>query len=282
MRPELRRPAFWVSAAVALALVALVGSAGAAREVVHVGDLFLADDGGIFPSRLPREGRAPIQARLEAEIGTVDGTHPPALHHIDLLIDRTIALDAAGLPTCRLGQIEATSTAAAKRACQEAIVGSGKATVEVAFPEQEPFSSTGPLVLFNGGVRGTTTRMLLHAYVDVPAPTAIVVPAEIGPRPQRPLRPRHPRHDPADRRRRGLGHLVRADRRAPLHPRGQEGQSPDRELPDRALPDRRRSRILRRHRGLGGPPISLHAGGLSCSAKFKGNRPAGSNATSFG
>jgi hypothetical protein len=171
-----------IQAAVALALGlagTLTGHAGAAREVVHLGNLFLADNGGIAPSTLPRHGSAPIDARLEAEIGTLDGSHPPALQHIDLYVDRTISLDAAGLPVCRPGQIVATSSATAKHACPDAIIGSGSATVEVAFPEQAPFSTTGPVVLFDGGVRGKTTTVLLHAYVDVPAPTAIVVPAEV-------------------------------------------------------------------------------------------------------
>jgi hypothetical protein len=160
-------------------LACAAAPATAAREVVHLGHLFLADDGGIVPSALPRHGSAPISARLEAEIGTTDGSHPPAVRHIDLDIDRTIGLDAVGLPTCRLGQILATSSAAARQACPSAIIGSGWAKVEVAFPEQAPFSSTGPIVLFNGGVRGKTTLVLLHAYVDVPAPTAIVVPARV-------------------------------------------------------------------------------------------------------
>jgi hypothetical protein len=162
-----------------LLLTCCAGVAAANREVVHLGSLFLADNGGIVPSTLPRHGDAPISARLEAEIGTTDGSHPPALHHIDLDIDRTIGIDAVGLPTCKLGQIQATSSSAAKHACAAAIVGSGWAKVEVAFPEQAPFSSTGPVLLFNGGVRGKTTTVLLHAYVDVPAPTAIVVPAQI-------------------------------------------------------------------------------------------------------
>jgi hypothetical protein len=168
--------------AIALALLLLAcaaAPANAGREVVHLGNLFLADNGGIVPSALPRQGSAPITARLEAEIGTTDGTHPPALRHIDLDIDRTIGIDAAGLPTCRRSRIEATSSAAAKQACSGAIIGSGWAKVEVAFPEQAPFSSTGPIVLFNGGVHGKTTQVLLHAYVDVPAPTAIVVPAQV-------------------------------------------------------------------------------------------------------
>ncbi len=116
---------------------------------------------------------------LTIALGTVDGTHPPALRHVEADIDKTIRLDAAGLPTCSPDQLQARSTADAKRACGDAIVGSGSTEVEVAFPEQPPFSSTGPLVLFNGGVRGKTTKVLLHAYVNVPAPTAIVVPATV-------------------------------------------------------------------------------------------------------
>jgi hypothetical protein len=104
------------------------------------------------------------------------GRQPPARPAADRRRDRPHDRDRCSRPA---DQIQATSTSGAKRACPDAIVGSGSATVEVAFPEQEPFSSTGPVVLFNGGVRGKTTTVLLHAYVDVPAPTAIVVPARV-------------------------------------------------------------------------------------------------------
>ncbi|HWJ42384.1 MAG TPA: hypothetical protein VNR67_03025, partial [Solirubrobacterales bacterium] len=36
-----------------------------------------------------------------------------------------------------------------------------------------------PLILFNGGLKGATTTLLLHAYVNVPAPTAIVTAATV-------------------------------------------------------------------------------------------------------
>ncbi|HSK49046.1 MAG TPA: hypothetical protein VK889_00980, partial [Solirubrobacterales bacterium] len=42
-----------------------------------------------------------------------------------------------------------------------------------------PFFATGPLVLFNGGVRGGTTTMYIHAYVNVPAPTALITTVKI-------------------------------------------------------------------------------------------------------
>jgi hypothetical protein len=164
--------------AAALALVFAAGAAGERKEECAA-NLCIGDDGGISPSKLPRHGSAPITARIDGEIDTRDGTHPPALQTLELDVDRTIGIDAVGLPTCRAGQIEARNSAEARRACRGAIVGSGTAEVEVAFPEQQPFSSTGPLVLFNGGVHGGTTTVLLHAYVDVPAPTAIVVKAAV-------------------------------------------------------------------------------------------------------
>ncbi len=163
-----------IGCALAFAAVAI-----GAPKIFRVGNLIFYDNGGISPTKLPRHGSAPVTARIEGEIRTVDGSHPPALSHIHAEIERTIEVDAVGLPVCRLGQIVATSTAAAKRACPDAIVGSGSAEVEVAFPEQAPFSSTGPVVLFNGGVHGRTTKVFLHAYVKVPAPTAIIVPAEV-------------------------------------------------------------------------------------------------------
>ena len=148
-------------------------------KVWCAGNICVTDDGGISPDKLPKRGKAPVTARLNGKIETRDGTHPPALHSLDLDIDRTIAVDAVGLPTCAAGKLQSRTSAAAKSACPDAIVGSGAAEVEVAFPEQAPFSSRGPLVLFNGGVKGKATTVFLHAYVNVPAPTAIVTKATI-------------------------------------------------------------------------------------------------------
>jgi hypothetical protein len=168
--------------AAGLALVfaaAAIADLGGNEKVWCAGNICVTDDGGIAPDALPKRGKAPVTARLNGEIETRDGTHPPALQSLDLDVDKTIEVDAVGLPACRPGQLLSRNTAAAKGACPDAIVGSGKAEVEVAFPEQAPFRSTGPLVLFNGGVQGPTTTLYLHAYVNVPAPTAIVTKATV-------------------------------------------------------------------------------------------------------
>jgi hypothetical protein len=162
-----------VAASLALSLaVAAFGNEN--RKVWCTGNICVVDEGGISPSKLPRHGKAPITARLNGEISTRDGTHPPALQTLELDIDKTIDIDSLGLPACKIGQLQSRNSADAKSACPDAIVGSGTGEVEVAFSEQAPFRSTGPLVLFNGGDRGRTMTLLLHAYVSVPAPTAIV------------------------------------------------------------------------------------------------------------
>ncbi len=159
--------------------VLVAANALAKPEVVRVGSLFLRDNGGISPSKLPRHEQAPISAHLNARIGTTDGSHPPAVESVIADFDKTIQLNAKGLPACTVAQLTARSTADAKKACPEAIVGSGTGEVEVAFPEQAPFDATGPIVLFNGGVHGGTTVLLIHTYVAVPAPTAVIATVKI-------------------------------------------------------------------------------------------------------
>jgi hypothetical protein len=157
----------------------LTASALAKPHVIRAGNLFLKDDGGIFPSKLPRHSKVPISARIDAEIGTTDGTHPPAVRTLNIDFDKSIQVNAKGLPACGQAQLVARTTAAVKKACPDAIVGSGEGEVEVAFPEQEPIVAKGPIFLFNGGVHGGTTLLFVHTYVNVPAPTAVIATVKI-------------------------------------------------------------------------------------------------------
>lgn len=157
-----------------------VGLAAAAKPtVVRAGNVVIKLNGSVTPKALPRDRTAPIALRISGNISTSDRSHPPAAKQVIADFDKHGTVNARGLVTCRAGKLQARSTKAAKRACPKAIVGSGKTTVQVAFPEQVPFSSTGPLLLFNGGVRGGLTTIYIHAYVNVPAPTAIVTVVKI-------------------------------------------------------------------------------------------------------
>ncbi len=165
-----------IGAALTLAVAA---SAVAEPQVVRVGNLIFKDNGFISPSKLPRHEQAPIAAILNGQIGTADGSHPPAIESVVADFDENIEINAKGLPVCSQAKLVARSSTDAKRACPDAIVGTGKGEVEVAFPEQAPLEATGPIILFNGGVHGGTTLLFIHTYVNVPAPTAVIATVEL-------------------------------------------------------------------------------------------------------
>lgn len=171
----MRRVPFAALALAGALAVFVVGFAAAEKPtVVRAGNLVLRINGGVTPKALPRNRLAPITLHASGNIDTTDGTQPPALKEVTIDFDKHGTVNAKGLPVCQPGKLQATDTQHAKEACKGAIVGTGKTRVRVAFPEQAPFESSGPLVLFNGGVHGGVTTMFIHAYVDVPAPTAIV------------------------------------------------------------------------------------------------------------
>jgi hypothetical protein len=169
----------WIVAGAVLLVLAVTVGARADPARFQVGNLVLEDHGGISPQKLPRHEQVPISAHLRDRIATTDGAHPPDFRHLVADFDRTIEVHAEGLPTCAKGKLVARSSDDAKAACRGAIVGSGEAKVEVAFPEQEPFTATGPVYAFNGGVAGGVTTLYIHGYVNVPAPTAVVVTVKI-------------------------------------------------------------------------------------------------------
>lgn len=165
--------------ALAIAVCAAGSAAAEKPTVVQAGNLVLRMNGGVAPKKLPRKRFAPITLRASGSLATVDGTHPPATKTVTVDFDKNGTVNARGLPVCRPGKLQSRGTKAAIAACRPALVGHGKTTVEVSFPEQPPFSSTGPLELFNGGVHHGVTTMYIHAYVSVPAPTAIVTVVKI-------------------------------------------------------------------------------------------------------
>lgn len=159
--------------------LALAKSSDPEPTVVRVGNMALTIDGDITPNVLPKHRFAPMGFWGDVKLSTMDGSHPPALEQSVFDADKDVVVSVEGLPACRIGQLEAADTKRAEEACGDAILGRGSATVEVAFPEQKPFDSTGPLIFFNGGESGGVVRVLAYAYVSVPAPTAVVATAEI-------------------------------------------------------------------------------------------------------
>lgn len=165
---------------IGLALTLIGAAAALAKpEAVQVGNLVLTHDGAITPTTLPRHRRVPITAWISAAVVTQDGSHVPAVREAVIDVDDDVQVDAKGLPVCTAGELKSRDTRAARRVCGKAIVGKGSARAEIEFPEQQPIIATSPLTIFNGGVKGRTTTLFIHAFITVPVPAAVVTTVKI-------------------------------------------------------------------------------------------------------
>jgi hypothetical protein len=162
----------------ALAILAVVSIAAA--DTVRVGNLTITIDGGITPKALPKHEAAPITLKLNGTLKSNDGSHPAALKTLDLEFDRNGHLNTKGLATCTTAKLQSTLTSQAKSACGDALVGQGRVSAEIAFPEQAPFPASGPLLIFNGAPKGAKQVLIFHVYAHVPAPTTFVTTALIS------------------------------------------------------------------------------------------------------
>lgn len=163
----------------AIAAATLLSSAAlssAQTIYVEVGTVRTSFSASIQPKALPKAKRAPISVRLASKVVARDGRHIPAISWARIGIDRSIAVDAAGVPACSEGQLENQTTGGAEAACPAAIVGSGTVSFEIALGGGPPISAGSRLLAFNGGVAGRTTTILVHAYLTTPVTQAVVVP----------------------------------------------------------------------------------------------------------
>ena len=165
----------------ALIAVSVAGIATGANKPVTVeaGNLVFTFNGGFSPSKLPKKKLAPITLTAEGKIATKDGTHPPALKETIVETDKNGAINVKGPAKCKSGQLQSRDTSAARKACPKAIIGTGKTTVEVQFPEQKPIDVNSELLVFNGGFSGGTTTLYIHAYFSAPVTGAIVTTLKI-------------------------------------------------------------------------------------------------------
>ncbi len=126
------------------------------------------------PEKLPRHELAPVAVNLRAKVHEADGSRPPALKEVIVDFDKSFAVEAAGLQSCGKSEIDTLGVGAARRICRAAIVGTGLAHVEVESPGVAPFVVGLPLTIFNGGVRGGVTTMLIHSFAAQLASSTIL------------------------------------------------------------------------------------------------------------
>ena len=166
-------------------LAALAATAIAAAEkptTVKAGNLVLTINGGVTPKALPKTTMAPITLNVSGKIATADGSHPPALkrsrrRHRQERHDR------------RPRRADLQSRASSKRTTTDA----GRKDLQAgdrrhrhhrrrgrSSPNRAPIPITAKLLAFNGGTKGGTTTIYIHAYLTNPITAALVTTVKIS------------------------------------------------------------------------------------------------------
>lgn len=147
----------------------------ASAEVSQKRGVRVSVNGSLAPSKLPRKGAAPVAVSFGGKIGSTKAGGPPQLVKISIAINRHGKLDTRGLPRCRMGHIDPSTTDEAIAVCRSALIGEGSFSANVKLPEQSPFPSKGEVLAFNGRFRGKPA-VLAHIFGTTPVPTSIVLP----------------------------------------------------------------------------------------------------------
>jgi hypothetical protein len=177
----MRKRLTWILAVGAAAALLFAGVANAYKPVVvKVGNLVLTFNGGFTPTKLSKTKLTPIHLNVSGKIATADGSHPPPLTSFVLEADKNSGINAKGVPTCKEGQLEARTTKDAEKVCGKALIGKGTTGVQVEFAESKPIQLHSKLLIFNGGVKGGTTTLLIHAYLSSPVTAAIVTNVKVS------------------------------------------------------------------------------------------------------
>jgi len=168
-----------VAGLVVLGLLVVAATANAFHVHLVAGNLVLDAEGDFAPKALPKHENAPITFSGGGKLSTLSGDLPPILDTFVIEFDKHGALDTTGLATCTKGKLVATDVATARKACPDAIVGTGFGSAVVKFPEQAPIKVGSPITLFNGPKKGADNTIIAHAHLDYPGPTTFIVPVVI-------------------------------------------------------------------------------------------------------
>jgi hypothetical protein len=148
-------------------------------ESVQKGNLRVSLSGRIAPTALPRTGTAPVAILVGGRISTTDGSTLPQLKGLRIEFNRGGRLEDRGLPVCPLAQIEIASSARALSACRSALVGKGSFEANIVLRGQDPYPTTGRLLVFNGR-KGGREVLFGHIYSSEPFATSFVITFKIA------------------------------------------------------------------------------------------------------
>jgi hypothetical protein len=157
--------------ALLMASFGLVGTGGA-QGVVLTGPGFSADvSATVTPTRLPKQGSAPVTLAVAGTIAPAADGSFPQLKAVEVRLDRQLQLTTTGLATCTPSDLLGHALAQARQQCRAALVGGGSVTTQVQYPDTAPFDLRSPVLFFNGA----TSHLLMYASVPPPVGPAATV-----------------------------------------------------------------------------------------------------------
>jgi len=174
-----------VAAALTAAVVLSVSGLAAAEKpvTVVVGEIHAEFNGGFTPKVLSKKKPTPISFNISGKLKRLNPNpeeqHLPALKEFLLEGDKHAGISVRGIPVCKPGQLQSRTTAQARKICGPALIGSGKTEVGIKFPEQTELFVNSELLAFSGGEKGGVTTLLIHAYITIPTPAAIVTTVKV-------------------------------------------------------------------------------------------------------
>jgi len=168
-----RRALTALAAVGCLAALALAATAGATR--FQAGKLIIDFNVDFAPRALPHVEDTGVTFTDDAKLSMTDGSYPPVATFLEAEFDKSGSVETRGLPVCPKGRLEATTPSQARRACPDALVGTGFGEGVVLFPEQAPIEASSAITFFNGPPIGGDPTLISHAYLSIPAPTAILI-----------------------------------------------------------------------------------------------------------
>jgi hypothetical protein len=150
---------------------ALVASSQA--EIAQKQGVRVKVDGSLSPAKLPRKGTAPVSVSVSGQISALKAGELPQLKALQIAINKAGILDLRGIPHCRIGHINPSTTQQAEALCGSSLIGEGHFSADVVLPEQSPFPSSGKLLAFNGTI-GREPAIFAHVYGTEPLSTSYV------------------------------------------------------------------------------------------------------------
>jgi hypothetical protein len=174
-----------VAAALTAAVVLSVSGLAAAEKPVTVvaGEIHAEFNGGFTPKVISKKKPTPISFNISGKLKSLNPDpnqqHLPALKEFLLEGDKHASISVKGIPICKMGILQSRTSAQARKFCGSALIGTGKTEVGIKFPEQEELFVKSELLAFNGGFKGGVTTLLIHAYITIPTPAAIVTTVKV-------------------------------------------------------------------------------------------------------